>query len=242
MIKNLVRLQKLISQCGYTSRRKAEKLITSGRVQVDGVIQKKLGIKVSSYSKIEIDDQVIKQNVKRVYYMLNKPSGFLCSKHDPFNKKLIYDLFDEKILKMGLFSVGRLDLSSEGLLLLTNDGLFANKISHPSGNILKKYEVTVNKNIPYKSIAAWKNGVYIKGVKYTVSDIKPISPAKAIITLNEGKNREIRKLFEHIKLDVKKLKRIAIGPLQLGNLPIGQYRELSDVEKKNLIETVEYGK
>lgn len=235
---SIIRLQKLISQYGYTSRRKAEELIKEGRVRVDGVVLKELGVKVPGKSIIEIDGHIINREIQKVYLMINKPAGLLCSKRDPFKRQLIYDLIEGKIRNSGIFSVGRLDFMSEGLLLLTNDGIFSNKISHPAGGILKKYEVTTNKNMPYKSIATWKNGVYIKGIKYTVEDIKYISPVKAVVSLNEGKNREIRTLFEHINLSVKKLKRIAIGPLELGDLPVGKYRELSKKEIKKILDAV----
>lgn len=241
MDRESVRLQKLISQYGYTSRRKAENLIKDGRVRVDGRIICELGTRVPAGTIIEIDGNIINQNVQKVYLMLNKPIGYICSKKDPFNRKLIYDLLEEKLKKSGIFTIGRLDLMSEGLLLLTNDGDFAQRVGHPSGEILKKYEVTTNKNIPYKSIAAWKNGLYIKGVKYTIIDIQKISPVESVITLNEGKNREIRNLFHHIDIKVKKLRRVAIGPLLLGNLPIGQYRMLSQEEVMMLIKVSENG-
>ena len=234
-----VRLQKLIAQYGYSSRRKAENLIKAGRVRVDGRIICELGAKVPAGSTIEIDGDIINQDVQKVYLMLNKPVGYICSKKDPFNRKLIYDLLDEKLKKSGTFTIGRLDLMSEGLLLLTNDGDFAQRVGHPSGEILKKYEVTTNKNIPYKSIAAWKNGLYIKGVKYIIIDIQKVSPVKTVITLNEGKNREIRNLFHYIDLKVKRLRRVAIGPLKLGDLPIGKYRMLTHEEVMMLIKVSE---
>ena len=234
-----IRLQKLIARYGYTSRRKAELLIKEGRVRVNGVVKSRLGTKVLDSSVIEIDGRVINRNVKNIYLMLNKPSGFLCSRKDPEKRKLIYDLIDSEIVKQGIYSVGRLDYLTEGLLLLTNDGEFAYRISHPSRGIIKKYEVSVDKKIPYKSIAAWRKGVYIRGVKYVVNDIKKMSSVKAIISLYEGKNREIRILFESIPLQVRKLKRIAVGPLELGDLPVGGYRELTNTEIQKLLRSVE---
>jgi 23S rRNA pseudouridine2605 synthase len=231
----LIRLQKLISRYGFTSRRKAEELIKSGRVSVNGVVQDTLGKKVPSQSEIVINGHVINKSIPRVYILLNKPRKYLCSKHDPFGRKLIYSLLDEKYKSSGIFSVGRLDFMSEGLLLLTNDGYFAQMLSHPSGGILKKYDVTVDKSIPYKSIDTWKNGLYIKGIKYTIENYRVVSPCRVIICLKEGKNREIRRLFEDIHRQVVRLRRIAIGFLEIHNLPPGKYRELTQDEVENLI-------
>ena len=235
-METLIRLQKLISQFGYTSRRKAEILIKEGKVRINGVIQRELGIKIPKTSLIEIEGKIINRPIQKIYLLINKPPGYICSRRDPFGRSLIYDLIDKKYKKHGLFLVGRLDYMSEGLLLLTNDGFFANKIMHPSSGIIKKYEVLTAKNIPYKSIDDWKNGVYIKGVKYKIVDITRVSSVIAVISLIEGKNREIRKLFEHIGLPLKKLKRIAIGPIEMGDLPIGGCRELLKNEIQKLFQ------
>ena len=216
-----VRLQKLISHYGYSSRRKAEELIMSGRVRVNGRIIGELGMKVPEHSVIEIDGQIINRNIPAVYLMLNKPAGYICSRRDPFNRKNIYSLLAEEYNNLGIFSVGRLDLMSEGLILMTNDGHFSYSISHPSNKILKKYEVTADKDIPYKSIAAWKNGIYINGIEYNIANFKKITSRKVVLSLYEGKNREIRRLFEKLKITIVKLKRIAIGSLELGDLPSG---------------------
>jgi len=237
-IMSQIRLQKLIARYGYSSRRKAEVLIKEGRVRVNGVVKNCLGTKVLDSSVIEVDGQMINRNMRNIYLMLNKPAGYLCSRKDPAKRKLIYDIIDSKTINDGIYSVGRLDYMSEGLLLLTNDGEFAYRVSHPSRGVMKKYEVSTEKKIPYKSIAAWKNGVYIRGVKYVVSDIEKISSVKAIILLYEGKNREIRILFQSIPLQVRKLKRIAVGPLELGDLPVGGYRELTNTEIQKLLWSV----
>jgi 23S rRNA pseudouridine2605 synthase len=206
---------------------------------VNGEVKNRLGTKVHDSSVIEINGKVINRHIKNIYLMLNKPPGYLCSRNDRWKRKLIYDLIDIETVKEGIYSVGRLDYLSEGLLLLTNDGEFAYRISHPSRGIMKKYEVSTEKKIPYKSIAAWVNGVYIKGVKYKVSEIEKINSVKAIISLHEGKNREIRILFQSIPLQVRKLRRIAVGPLELGDLPVGKYRYLTETEIQRLIGSVE---
>ncbi len=208
-------------------------------MRVNGVVKNRLGTKVLDSSVIEVDGKVINRYIKKVYLMLNKPVGYLCSRNDLWKRKRIYDLIDSDIVKEGIYSVGRLDYMSEGLLLLTNDGEFAYRVSHPSQGIMKKYEVSTEKKIPYKTIAAWVNGVYIKGVKYSVSNIEKINSVKAIISLHEGKNREIRILFQSIPLQVRKLRRIAVGPLELGDLPVGKYRDLTDTEIQRLVGSVE---
>jgi len=231
----LIRLQKLISYYGYSSRRKAEELIIAGKVRVNGLVASTPGIKVPGHSIIEIDGNIINKDIPELYLMLNKPAGYICTKKDPANRKNIYTLIKEEYNHFGIFSVGRLDYMSEGLLLITNNGQFSNSISHPSNEILKRYEVTTDKDIPYKSIAAWENGIYIKGIKYTIKEFEKITSRKVVISLYEGKNREIRRLFETLNIKVVQLKRITIGGLELGDLPLGKYRELSEEEVKMFI-------
>jgi 23S rRNA pseudouridine2605 synthase len=233
------RVQKLIAQYGYASRRSAEKFIKSGRVRVNGELITELGVRVPDSSIIEIDGRVINRKIEQIYLMLHKPEGYICARRDPLGRQLIYDLIERSIRNKGIFSVGRLDFMSEGLLLLTNDGDFAQKILHPASGLVKRYEVLTRKKIPYKSIAAWKNGIYINGIKYTVDDVTPISEKKVIISLIEGKNREIRKLFENEGIRLKSLRRVSIGTIELGNLPKGSYRKLTSLEVKNLTEEAE---
>jgi len=230
-----VRVQKLISRYGYTSRRKAEDLITEGRVRVNGTVVRELGLRVSEDAVIEVDGKVINREIPRVYLLLNKPRGYLCATSDRFGRKTISDLLLEKHQGFGIYNVGRLDYDSEGLIILTNDGDFAHRVLHPSGNTVKKYEVTADRNIPYNLIAKWKNGVYIEGEKYRIVGFEELGPRKAILSLIEGKNREIRRLFEHINLRVVRLKRTSIGPLRLGSLPPGKYRNLTVHEIRKLL-------
>jgi 23S rRNA pseudouridine2605 synthase len=231
-----IRLQKLIARYGTASRRKAELLIKEGRVTVDGEQVTVLGTKVAQGSIIEIDGVCINRDVPRVYLMMNKPPGFLCTTKQSDTRPVVYDLVAESYSSYGLFSVGRLDYLSEGLLLLTNDGDFAHAIAHPSGGVVKKYEVTTESTIPYKVIAAWKNGLYINGEQYAIRDFRKLTLKKVLVTLSEGKNREIRRLFESIHVKVAKLKRVAIGSLELGSLPTGKSRELSPEELKRIFQ------
>lgn len=234
-----IRLQKLIAHYGSASRRKAEILIREGRVRVDGKIITVLGTKVPDDAVVEIDGVCINRDVPRVYLMMNKPPGFLCTTKESDSRPVVYDLIANKYTSLGLFSVGRLDYVSEGLLILTNDGEFAHSVAHPSGGIVKKYEVTTEKNIPYKVIAAWKNGLYINGECYTIKDYRKISLKKVLLTLSEGKNHEIRRLFESINVKVVKLKRIAIGSLELGSLAPGHSREMSSEELKRIFQPIQ---
>jgi 23S rRNA pseudouridine2605 synthase len=209
-------------------------MIRDGRVRVDGKIITTLGSKVHDTAVIEIDGVCINREIATVYLMMNKPEGYLCTSRESDSRPVVYDLVDDGYLSLGLFSVGRLDYASQGLLILTNDGEFAHAVAHPSGGIVKRYEVSTDGDIPYKTIAAWKNGLYINGERYTIRDFKKITSKKVLLSLAEGKNREIRKLFESIDVKVVKLKRIAIGSLELGSLATGQCRELS-AEELNLI-------
>jgi 23S rRNA pseudouridine2605 synthase len=224
-----------MARYAVTSRRKAEILIKEGRVKVNGEPVKTPGTKVPCSSLIEVNGEIINRSIPKVYLMLNKPPGYLCTRGKQDERPVVYDLIDEKYRDYGLFSVGRLDCLSEGLIVITNDGDFSHAVSHPSGGILKKYEVTTEEKIPYKKIAAWINGVYIKGERYAIQGYNKISSKKVILTLSEGKNREIRRLFETIDISIKKLKRIAIGSLELGDLPTGQSRELKQHELKRIL-------
>jgi len=231
-----VRLQKLIARYGYASRRKAENLIKSGRVTVNGECITTLGTKVSSNAIIEINGKQINREISNIYLALNKPPGYLCSKYDPIGRKLIYDLIDKEHKEKGIFNIGRLDYMSEGLILLTNDGNFSYLVSHPSTEIVKSYEITTVSEIPHYLIAEWKKGVYIKGIKYQIVDFKIISNRIIVIYLIEGKNREIRNLFKYNDIKISRLKRISIGNLKLGNLKPGSFRELTREEAYGIIE------
>jgi 23S rRNA pseudouridine2605 synthase len=230
-----VRLQKLIARFGYASRRSAETLIMEGRVRVNGQTVTGLGVKVPVEAAVEIDGRLINRNIPRVYIVMNKPAGYVCSKKDPEGRKVVYELLAKETRRAGVNTVGRLDCMSEGLLILTNDGGFAHRIGHPSGGIVKKYEVTTEEPIPYNLVDAWKKGVYINGTRYGIDDYSRLTERRLIVSLREGKNREIRRLFSSIRVEVVTLKRIAIGSLRLGDLPTGRYRELSPGEIHELL-------
>ncbi len=233
----MIRIQKLIAKYGYTSRRKAEKLIKEGRVAVNGIIIKEPGEKIPENSEITVNGKIINREIKDIYLIMNKPKGYLCTRNDPFKRKTIYDLLDKKYINYGVFNVGRLDKMSEGLLIITNDGYLANKVMHPSNNIEKKYLVECKEKITTKIIAKWTEGIYIKGNYYKIKsfDIDEKNPKRVTITLNEGKKREIRELFKSINRDIVMLRRISIANLTLGDLKPGEYKELS---KKSIYQSL----
>lgn len=229
-----VRIQKIISECGYCSRRKAEELIAAGRVKVNGR-PCKLGDKADMAKDIiSIDGENIDTPAKRelVYYMLNKPRGYVTTASDELDRRCVMDLM--KGVKERVYPVGRLDRNSEGLLLLTNDGDFANKIMHPRGHISKTYRVTVRPDITEEQIAELSGGVIIDGVKTLPASVSVLTKEEGRVvlqlTIREGRNRQIRKMCEAVGLDVARLKRISIGPVKLGMLKPGEYRELTPQE------------
>ncbi len=228
------RLQKILSECGYCSRRKAEELISSGRVKVNGR-SCKLGDKADiSKDVISVDGVNIDTPVKKehIYIMLNKPRGYVVTVSDELDRRCVMDLLDG--VNERVFPVGRLDRNSEGLLLFTNDGDFANKIMHPSGHIAKTYRVTVRPDITEKQLLELETGVVIDGVKTLPATAQVLTKEEGRVvlqlTIREGRNRQIRKMCEAVGLEVARLKRISIGPLKLGMLKPGEYRELTQAE------------
>lgn len=228
------RIQKIISESGYCSRRKAEELIAAGRVKVNGR-PCSLGDKADvSKDVISIDGENIYTPAKRElrYYMLNKPRGYVTTTSDELERRCVMDLLTD--VPERVFPVGRLDRNSEGLLLLTNDGDFANGIMHPSGHIAKTYRVTVRPDITEDQLSKLSEGVVIDGVKTLPATVQVITKeegrAVITVTIREGRNRQIRKMCEAVGLEVARLKRISIGPLRLGMLRPGEYRELTAEE------------
>lgn len=222
------RLNKVLRDAGVASRRHADELIEQGRVKVNGTITKELGTKVNPRKDtILVDGERIKPKGETVYFLLNKPAGFICSKRRLFNEKLVYDLLDTK---ENIFSIGRLDKDTKGLLLLTNDGQFAQTLIHPSSNITKEYLVKVKVEVTEEHLKKISSGVYIDG-----RVIKPVSVVKLRrgtlkIVVKEGKKHEIKKFLEKADLPLYELKRTRIGNLHLGKLPEGGYRILGKSE------------
>lgn len=228
-----IRLNKYIASTGVCSRRKAEDYITSGRVSINGKVVTELGAQVEDTDVVCIDNKKISLEENKVYIMLNKPKGYVTTAKDQFNRKSVLDIVK---LKERVYPVGRLDMDSEGLLLLTNDGDFSNNIIHPTKHIAKKYEVILKENISEQDIRMLENGVDIGGYVTRPAIIKKVSDKIIHITISEGKNRQVRRMCEAIGNKVVNLKRISIGKLMLGNIKPGEYVRLNAEEIKKIFE------
>ena len=232
--KILVRLQKYISDCGVTSRRKAEGMITQGRVTVNGDIVMELGTKVDAENDIIMVDGHLAdlKAVEPIYLMLHKPRGYVTTLSDPEGRETVMNLVKE--ISERIYPVGRLDYLSEGLLIMTNDGELANMIMHPKFNVTKVYEVKVFGSITETIINKLKAGAYLEEgfVKPTSVRVIKQLPTKTWIEfrLNEGRNREIRRLCEAVGLTVDKLKRLAVGGLSVEGVAPGKFRLMSKAQ------------
>ena len=226
----MTRLQKLLAMAGIASRRKAELLIQEGRVFVNGNAVTELGAKALATDDIKVDGTKINIE-KKVYVMLHKPTGVISSAKDNFGRRTVLDLVS---CGVRLFPVGRLDYETSGLLLLTNDGEWANKLMHPSRKVKKTYVAKVSGLATEQSLKAFREGIYMEGKKTAPCEIEMISDSTAKIVLHEGRNRQVRKMCESIGLEVQSLKRISIGELQLGELKVGEWRYLTRDEVEEL--------
>lgn len=234
-----VRLQRYIALCGAASRRHAEQMITDGRISVDGKIVTELGTKVEiGANRVFLDGEELKVINKKYYIMLNKPTGYICAVTDQFQRPTVIDLVKGEI-NANVHPVGRLDYDTEGLLLLTNDGDFTYAVTHPKHNIGKTYVATLKGDITVKQLKELRSGVIIDDYKTRPADVELLEGypgySRVKITIHEGKNRQVRKMFEAVGLFVSELKRISIGDVQLGSLPLGRWRHLTSVEVSYLM-------
>lgn len=229
------RLSKVLAACGVAARRKCEELIFAGKVTVNGEkILLPQTVVDPSQDKIAVEGKTVHLQKSKVYYMLNKPYGLLCTSKEAAKGKSVLNLFDDDLR---LFTVGRLDKDTTGLLLITNDGQFANSVIHPSKNVSKEYLAKTDKEITDEHLKALSSGGLVEGTW-----VKPISVTKVRhgtlkMAVSEGKKREVRCLLEYVGLKVLELKRIRIGPLVLGALTEGQYRPLTHAELQQLFES-----
>jgi 23S rRNA pseudouridine2605 synthase len=229
------RLQKVLAAAGLGSRRKCEAYILDGRVEVEGRVVTQLGLRVDPRSDdIRVDGAALPKP-KRIYFLVNKPPGVVSTNRDPGGRPRVIDLIfsDQR-----LFPVGRLDKSSEGLLLVTNDGGLANRLAHPRYGVPKTYLVQVAGRPPQEKLAKLRRGVHLAEGVARVASLKVkrrrLHSTDLEIVLNEGRNREIRRVLARIGHKVLRLKRIALGPLRLGDLPSGAYRRLTRKEVREL--------
>ena len=226
------RLHKVIAQAGIASRRKAEELIKDGKVKVNGEVIKELGTKVSESDKVEVNNKPIEKETKE-YYLLNKPRGVITTTNDEHGRKTVTDLIETSAR---IYPVGRLDYDTTGAILLTNDGEFANILMHPSNKIDKVYLAKLEGIIKGEQINALKNGVMLDDVLVKASRVKlkkvnqENSTSMVEITIHEGKNHQVKRMFESVGFHVEKLTRERIGIFDINNLKSGQYRKLTPKE------------
>lgn len=232
---NVQRLQRAMASAGVGSRRECEEIILAGRVEVDGRVVDKLGTKVDITTQTVTVDAVDIKTEPLQYFVLNKPPGIVSTSNDPSGRMRVIDLINTR---NRVYNVGRLDKSSEGLILVTNDGDLANKLTHPKFGVEKKYHVQVVGHPNRESLSALTQGVYLAEGRAKASAVKYLKRAKDTswieITLTEGRNREIRRLLAKIGHKVRVLKRVSIGSLKLGDLPAGAHRELTSYELASL--------
>ena len=227
-----MRLQKYLAECGVASRRHAEDMIRDGRVTVNGVTVTEMGTQVTEDDRVTVDGKPARPESAKRYIMYHKPAGEVTTASDPEGRKTVLDHF--KHLRLRLYPVGRLDYDSEGLLLLTNDGELTNRLLHPRNEVDKTYVARVGGTVTPEIVRTLRAGV--------VLDERRTSPARVqvtrqdpeytyvTVTIHEGRNRQVRRMFEAVGLEVLALKRVGFGPLILGDLKRGQWRDLSEEE------------
>lgn len=225
------RLSKVLAYAGVASRRACEELIFSGVVKVNQQVVKVPQTLVdASVDQIMVRDQNISTAETKVYYLLNKPEGYICSNRRTGTSKIVLDLFQEEGHR--LFTVGRLDKDTSGLLIVTNDGHFANQVIHPSANIQKEYLVKTDQEVTHEHLTAIGHGTLVEGTFVKPIKVQKIRRGTIKIVIGEGKKREVRMLLDAAGLKIKSLTRIRLGNLLLGTLPIGSWRPLNEKDKK----------
>jgi 23S rRNA pseudouridine2605 synthase len=233
----MVRLQKFLADAGIASRRASEEIIVAGRVEVNGKPIRILGTKIDpARDNVVVDGSPIKAK-KKLYLALHKPRGYLCSRKDERERRTLSDLLPKEW--SNVYSVGRLDFDSEGLIFLTNDGQFSLQLTHPRYGIRKKYRATVMGKVTHDMLKKITHGVEHEGetLKAETARVVDASQSHSVVelVLAEGKYREVRRLFESQGVEVERLQRTQIGPIKLGELPLGKWRTLTETEIKSLI-------
>ena len=232
----LPKLQKFLADSGICSRRAGEELIKDGQVSVNGE-PATLGMRVNpERDVIKVGQKRIQSKFSKPFiFIVNKPKGFTCSNDDPHAERLVFELLEARHRNTRLFCAGRLDRDSEGLVILTNDGNLAHKLTHPSQQVRKKYQVEIHEPLEYEDMRSMLAGIEDEGEFLQLDKIRaksgnPVGSTKLEITMGHGKKREIRRCFQRFRYKVKKLRRVAIGGIRLGKLPLGTYRDLKDSE------------
>ena len=233
----MVRLQKFLADAGVASRRAGEQIILAGRVAVNGETVAALGARIDpGHDKVALDGKPVRAK-RKLYVALNKPPGLVCSRKDEFERRTIYGLLPKEWGH--LYSVARLDYPSEGLIFLTNDGDFSLRLTHPRYGVRKKYVVTVEGRVTEEVLREFVHGVWYQGEKLKAEGTRLVSASQSQsvveMELAQGKYREVRRLFESRRLTVKRLQRVQIGKIKLGELPVGKWRALTEPEIKSLM-------
>ncbi len=236
-----MRLQKYLAMCNVASRRASEEIILAGRVEINGKTITELGTKVKDGDLVELDGMPVGIESKKYYIMLNKPVNYVTTVNDEQGRQTVMELISD--IEARVYPVGRLDINTEGLLLLSNDGDFTYKVTHPKHKLDKTYEVWVSGNAEQNAIRKLESGVYIDGRKTAPAKVNIIDYTKGSavlsITIHEGRNRQVRKMCASVGFKVMALRRVAEGGLSLGNLPIGKWRHLNDAEVKLILKNAE---
>lgn len=227
------RLQKLIAQAGICSRREAEKIILAGRVTVDGKIIRELGTKASTNQKICVDDKPLTFGAEKIYLLLNKPRGYVSTVKDERGRRTVLELLGENFRER-VYPVGRLDLNSEGLLLLTNDGDLTNALIHPRFEVRKTYRAKISGVVTEEKLDKLRAGVELEDGLTAPAEVYLLGENLVEVTIHEGRNRQVRRMFAAIGCDVKRLRRIKFAGLTLDGLKVGAFRALTAEEVARL--------
>lgn len=229
--KDYVRLNRFLATAGVGSRRRCDELIAAGRVTINGTVCTNFSAQPGARDHVKVDGKLVRVGT-RLTIMLHKPAGFVSTRTDPHVRDTVFDLVPAKFLR--LFNVGRLDAQTEGLLILTNDGRLAQRLTHPRYKIEKEYEVRLDR--PWDPTLAPKllRGIVLDGQRATIARLYPVSPTRLRVVLRQGINRQVRRMFEALGYHVKYLVRVRIGNLRLGDLPRGHWRALTKHELRAL--------
>ena len=233
----MMRLQKYLAMCGVASRRTAEKMIAEGRVKVNGKTVTEMGVQVDeSADRVEADGKTVHMEAEKHYIAYYKPVGEVTTASDPEGRETVMDKFRDYPVR--LFPVGRLDYDSEGLLLLTNDGEMMNKLLHPSREVPKSYLCMVSNHVTEEELRRLRQGVMMDGRLTSPAEVRLIRyetfDSVVLVTIHEGRNRQVRRMFEAIDHQVVQLRRVGFGPIRLGDLPRGRWRRLTEDEIRRL--------
>lgn len=234
-----MRLQKIMAMCGVASRRASEKLILEGHVTVNGKVVTELGTKATLQDEILVDGELIYKEDK-VYYVLYKPTGYLTTVSDDLGRRTVMDLMQAEVKKYRIFPIGRLDYDTSGVLLMTNDGKLMNRLLNSSNNVEKEYLARVNGHLGLDVVAKLKKGILLDGILTKPAEVliegydKRYNTTLVRVTITEGRNRQVRRMFEEVGFEVKKLRRVRFACISCDGMSKGEYRTLKPHEIKTL--------